>query len=85
MKLHIFGCEPSRSERQLRFLGGGYDAKTGRVVLIVQDDDGFPGTLTLDVTEARDLGARVLNDLPPVTKVVGQKGPEAVTTSAPTT
>lgn len=53
MKLNLYGSgEP---ERSLRILSGGFDTRQARVVLIVQDDAGVGGTLSLDVSEALQL------------------------------
>lgn len=68
MKLQIYGCEPERQYRGLRLLGGGYDFKLARVVLIVQDDDNNPGTLMLEVSEGREL-EDILGGLPLVQRV----------------
>lgn len=65
MKVHIYGGAEPR-ERSLRILGGGYDAKMGRAVLIIQDDEGFPGTMHFDVSEARQVGETLINELPRV-------------------
>lgn len=76
MKMQVFGSMP---ERTMRVLGGGYDVKTGRAVLIIQDEDNRAGLLTFDVTEARDTAATLTRDLPSVvavepTKPVGGSG-----------
>lgn len=53
MKLNLYGSgEP---ERSLRVVSGGFDTRQARVVLIVQDDAGIGGTLSLDVSEALQL------------------------------
>lgn len=54
MKLNLYGSgEP---ERSLRVISGGFDTRQARVVLIiVQDDTGVGGTLSLDVSEALQL------------------------------
>lgn len=53
MKLNLYGSgEP---ERSLRVVSGGFDTRQARVVLIVQDDAGVGGTLSLDVSEALQL------------------------------
>lgn len=53
MKLNLYGSgEP---ERSLRIVSGGFDTRQARVVLIVQDDAGIGGTLSLDVSEALQL------------------------------
>lgn len=66
MKMQIFGSMP---EQAIRVLGGGYDIKTGRAVLIVQDENNRAGLVTFDVTEARDTAATLTRDLPSVVAV----------------
>lgn len=59
MKLNLYGG--NEPERALRVLSGGYDTKQARVVLIVQDDNGAAGTLTLDPGEAMQLASVCAN------------------------
>lgn len=66
MKMQIFGSMP---ERNIRVLGGGYDVKTGRAVLIIQDEDNRAGLVTFDVTEAREAASTLTRDLPSVVAV----------------
>lgn len=66
MKLLLLGNGP---ERAIRILGGGYDAKAGRAVLIVEDDEGHPGMMTFDVGEARNAIDSLSRDLPTVERV----------------
>lgn len=66
MKLLLLGNGP---ERAIRILGGGYDAKAGRAVLIVEDDEGHPGMMTFDVGEARNAIDSLGRDLPTVERV----------------
>lgn len=77
MKMQIFGNMP---ERNIRVLGGGYDVKIGRAVLVVQDEDNRPGILTFDVAEARETAATLTRDLPSVVAVepVKQNGAGAL-------
>ncbi len=66
MKMQLFGNMP---EQSMRVLGGGYDAKTGRAVLVVQDENNHAGFMSFDVTEARDTAATLTRDLPSVVAV----------------
>lgn len=73
MKLNIYGGN-FVAERGLRFLSGAYDPKAGKAVLVVQDDDGNAGTLTLDVSEAKAV-CDALNSVPTAERVSpSQKG-----------
>ena len=69
MKLKLFGSTIVGAELiTLSMLQGGYDAETGRVVLIVRNDTNS-GTLSLDVTESRALLALLNANIPTVEKV----------------
>lgn len=77
MKMMIYGCEPSRSERTLRVLSGGYDEKRGRAVLVVQDADGFGGIVEFDASEARDVAGMLTKGLPEFKTVGNGAGKES--------
>jgi len=53
MKLKTFGMAATEPIH-LMLLNGGYDAESGRMVLMVRNDD-VSGMLALDVNEARKL------------------------------
>lgn len=69
MKMQIFGSTP---EQAMRMIGGGYDLKTGRAVLVIQDENNRAGLITFDVTEAREAATTLTRDLPPVSVVVAE-------------
>ena len=64
MKLKLFGTTAT-DPLNLTLLNGGYDAESGRVVLMVRNDD-QSGTLALDVNEARKLAAILTTGIPDV-------------------
>jgi hypothetical protein len=69
VKLKLFGSSIVGAELiALTMLQGGYDAETGRVVLVVRNDTNS-GTLSLDVTESRALLALLNANIPTVEKV----------------
>jgi len=67
MKITLYGAQ--NLELGLRVLSGGYDAKLGRAVLVVQDETGRGGTLQLDAAEARDVAVSLSRDLPVIERV----------------
>ena len=72
MKLKLFG-NAATEPITLTLLNGGYDAESGRVVLMVRNDE-QSGTLALDVNEARKLAAILSTGIPDV-KMVEPKLP----------
>ena len=67
MKLKLFGTTATEPVT-LTLLNGGYDAESGRVVLMVRNDD-QSGTLALDVNEARKLATILSTGIPDVKMV----------------
>ena len=67
MKLKLFGTTAVEPVT-LTVLNGGYDAESGRVVLMVRNDD-QSGTLALDVNEARKLATILTTGIPDVKMV----------------
>lgn len=67
MKIKLFGTA-AVEPLILTLLNGGYDTESGRVVLIVRNDD-QSGTLALDVNEARKLAAILQTGIPDVKMV----------------
>ena len=67
MKLKLFGTTAT-DPINLTLLNGGYDCESGRVVLMVRNDD-QSGTLALDVNEARKLAAILSTGIPDVKMV----------------
>ena len=67
MKLKLFGTTAT-DPINLTLLNGGYDAESGRVVLMVRNDE-QSGTLALDVNEARKLATILTTGIPDVKMV----------------
>ena len=67
MKLKLFGTTATEPVN-LTLLNGGYDAESGRVVLMVRNDE-QSGTLALDVNEARKLAGILSTGIPDVKMV----------------
>ena len=67
MKLKLFGTTAT-DPINLTLLNGGYDCESGRVVLMVRNDESS-GTLALDVNEARKLAAILTTGIPDVKMV----------------
>lgn len=75
MKIKLFNGSPILLN--LRVLSGGFDADTGKMVLIVTGENNAAGTIALDVTEARDVTRILAAQAPDIAKV------EAVLEDAP--
>ena len=67
MKLKLFGTTAT-DPINLTLLNGGYDCESGRVVLMVRNDE-QSGTLALDVNEARKLATILTTGIPDVKMV----------------
>ena len=67
MKIKLYGTSTTEP-LNLTLLNGGYDAESGRVVLMVRNDE-QSGTLALDVNEARKLATILTTGIPDVKMV----------------
>jgi len=68
MKVMMFNGQATA--QTLKVLSGGFDPTSGKMILVVSGDGTSAGTVTLDVSEARDI-ARIINDqAPSVERVV---------------
>jgi len=81
MKIKLYGTTAT-DPINLTLLNGGYDAESGRVVLMVRNDD-QSGTLALDVNEARKLAAILSTGIPDVKMVEPPPIPTITRTLAP--
>ena len=81
MKIKLYGTSTTEP-LNLMLLNGGYDAESGRVVLMVRNDD-QSGTLALDVNEARKLAAILSTGIPDVKMVEPPPIPTITRTLAP--
>jgi len=67
MKIKLFNGSPILLN--LRVLSGGFDADSGKMILVVTGEGSSAGTIALDVTESRDIIRLLVADAPKVEKV----------------
>jgi len=67
MKLKLFGTT-QHEPITLVVLNGGYDAESGRMMLMVKNET-QSGTVTFDINEARKVAEVFANSTPPVERV----------------
>ena len=81
MKIKLYGTTTT-DPLNLTLLNGGYDAESGRVVLMVRNDE-QSGTLALDVNEARKMAHILSTGIPDVKMVEPPPIPTIMRTLAP--
>jgi len=67
MKIMMFNGQAST--QTLKVLSGGFDPTSGKMVLVVSGDGASAGTITIDVSEARDIARIITEQAPSVERV----------------